>query len=73
MNLPYRAGTDRDNFTVIAPFSSNPSGRYGLSYVNVHDGKVHHPGQPSKEDLMRQNRQTYGAVVRRSRSLSFGD
>jgi hypothetical protein len=50
MNLSYRAGTDRDNFTVIALFSSNPSGRYGLSCVNVHDGKMHHPG-PETESL----------------------
>jgi len=54
----YPIGADPDRFTLVAPFTSNPSDWCGLSYVNVHNGKVYRLAQPG-------NRRSYEAEPQR--------
>jgi hypothetical protein len=44
----YPIGADRDRFTLIAPYTSDPSRWYQLAWVNVHDGKQYHLARPGK-------------------------
>lgn len=56
-------GTDPSRFTLISPFSSDPTGWYKRSYVNVHDGTVHRLGQPGTRLPSQAEPKTYGDIV----------
>ncbi len=60
-------GADPDRFTLIAPFTPDPSRWYGLSYVNVHDGKSYRLARPGRRLPFDAEAQTYGDVVSRYR------
>jgi hypothetical protein len=63
--LPVSA--DPDQFTLIAPFTSNPSRWYGLLWVNVHDGKSYRLAHPGKKLPYEAAPETYRDVVSRYR------
>jgi hypothetical protein len=56
-------GTDRDRFTLIAPFSSNPSDWLNREYINVHDGKSYSLATREKRLNYQAEAKTYGDIV----------
>ena len=56
-------GTDRDRFTLIAPFSSNPSDWLDREYINVHDGKSYELATREKRLNYQAEAKTYGDIV----------
>jgi hypothetical protein len=56
-------GTSADQFTLVAPFSSNPEEWHGLSYVNVHDGRLYTIACPGKRLSYQAEARTLGDVV----------
>lgn len=59
----YPVGVDPAHFTLIAPFTSDPSKWFGLSYVNIHDGKLHKLGRPGARLPYEAEPKTYRDVV----------
>jgi hypothetical protein len=55
--------TDRDRFTLIAPFSSNPSDWLDREYINVHDGKSYELATREKRLNYQAEAKTYGDIV----------
>jgi hypothetical protein len=56
-------GTNASRFTLVAPFSSNPQEWYGLSYVNVYDGRLYTIARPGKRLSYQAEATTFGDVV----------
>jgi hypothetical protein len=56
-------GTDRDRFTLIAPFSSNPSEWLNREYINVHDGKPYSLATHRQRFNYQAEAKTYGDIV----------
>jgi hypothetical protein len=56
-------GADRDRFTLIAPFSSNPSDWLHREYINVHDGKSYSLATREKRLNYQAEARTYGDIV----------
>jgi hypothetical protein len=56
-------GTDRDRFTLIAPFSSNPSDWLNREYINVHDGKSYLLCARERRLNYQAEAKTYGDIV----------
>jgi len=63
----YPVDCDSDHFTLIAPFCSDASRWYGLTYVNVHDGKRYRLGRPGRRLPSQAEPQTLADVVSRYR------
>jgi hypothetical protein len=63
----YPVGADPDKFTLIAPFTSDPSCWNQLTWINVHDGKSYRLAQPGKRLPSDAEAQAYGDVVSRYR------
>ncbi len=63
----YLVGADPDKFTLIAPFTSDPSRWNQLTWTNVHDGKSYRLAQPGKRLPSDAEPQTYRDVVSRYR------
>lgn len=60
-------GADSHRFTLIGPFSSNPSGWFDLTYFNVHDGKPYRLARPGKRISYEAEATSLGDVVDRYR------
>jgi hypothetical protein len=56
-------GADPNAFTLIAPFTSDPSQWYGLRYTNLHDGETYQLGKPGSRLSYQAEARTYGDVV----------
>jgi hypothetical protein len=56
-------GTNPDQFTLIAPFSSNPSDWLDREYINVHDGKSYSLATREKRMTYQAEAKTYGDIV----------
>ncbi len=56
-------GTDPDRFTLIGPFSSNPSKWLSREYVNVHDGKSYSLAVHDNRLNYQAEAKTYGDIV----------
>jgi hypothetical protein len=63
----YPVGADSDRFTLIAPFTSNPSRWHQLIWVNIHDGKAYKLAQPGKRLPLEAEPSTFKEVVSRYR------
>ena len=59
----YPVGVDPLAFTLIAPFTSNPSKWYDLTWMNLHDGKSYQLGKPGSRLPHQAEARTYGDVV----------
>lgn len=63
----FPVGIDPDKFTLIAPFTSDPSRWNRLTWINVHDGKSYRLAQPGKRLPSDAEPQTYRDIVSRYR------
>jgi hypothetical protein len=60
-------GVDPQAFTLIAPFTSDPSQWYGLTYINLYDGKAYQLGRPGSRLPFQAEARTYGDIVKEYR------
>jgi hypothetical protein len=60
-------GANPQAFTLISPFTSDPSQWYGLSWTNVHDGKIYELARPGARLPFQAEPRTCGDVVREYR------
>jgi hypothetical protein len=56
-------GVDRHRFTLIGPFSSDPSSWFDLTYFNVHDGKPYRLAKPGKRISYEAEATSFGDIV----------
>lgn len=63
----YPVGVDPKAFTLIAPFTSDPSLWHGLKWVNLHDGKTYQLAEPGRRLPFQAEARTYGDIVREYR------
>lgn len=64
------AGVDPHAFTLIAPFTSDPSRWHGLTYTNLYDGASYQLGKPGSRLPFQAEARTYGDIVREYRKHS---
>ena len=63
----YPVGANANAFTLIAPFTSDPSRWYDLKWINLHDGKTYKLGKPGSRLPFQAEARTYGDIVREYR------